>query len=51
MTDDKTRIQPNGRLEQGNSDPVEQQSPQTQTSAKPQSERRTAPGRIPLFRR
>ena len=51
MTDDKIQTELNGRLEQANPEPVEQQTQQSQANAKPQSERRTAPGRIPLFRR
>ncbi len=51
MTDDKIRTELSGRLEQPNTEPVEQQTQQSHAGAKPQSERRTAPGRIPLFRR
>jgi hypothetical protein len=51
MTDNKIRTELNDRLERGSPEPVEQQTQQNQASAKAPSERRTAPGRIPLFRR
>jgi hypothetical protein len=51
MTDDKMQTELDGRLEQANTEPMGQQTQQSQPSAKPQSERRPAPGRIPLFRR
>jgi len=51
MTDNKIQTQQNSRLEQASPEPVEQQTQQSLGNAKPQSERRTVPGRMPLFRR
>ncbi len=51
MTDDKVLTELEDRLEQESPEPVDQQTQQSQASAKAPSERRMAPGRIPLFRR
>ena len=51
MIDDEIRTELKDRLEQGGPDPVEQQTQQSQARDKAPSERRIAPGRIPLFRR